>query len=114
MADLVVVVITAPSDKGRTIARAIVERGLAGSVNVLPGAHTVYRRQDGIRETEEVVLLVKTRSAAVTALSAAVQELHPYANPELIALSIEGGLPAYLGWLMQAVPLPEDDAPYFH
>jgi periplasmic divalent cation tolerance protein len=114
MAELVVVMITAPADKARTMARAFVERGLAACVNVLPGGHSVYRWQEGVRETEEVLLLVKTRSAALTGLSAAVRELHPYANPELITLPIEGGLPAYLSWLVQSVQLPEDEAPYFH
>jgi periplasmic divalent cation tolerance protein len=114
MAELVVVMITAPADQAQPLARAFVERRLAACVNILPGVHSIYRAQDEIAEADEVVLLVKTRSAAVASLSAVVRELHPYDNPELIALPIEDGLPAYLSWLMQSVPLPEDDAPYFH
>jgi periplasmic divalent cation tolerance protein len=114
MPELVVVLIAAPADQARPIARALVERGLAACVNVLPGAHSVYRWQGEIEEADEAVLVVKTRSAAVAALGAAVRELHPYENPELIALAIEDGLPAYLSWLVQSVQLPEDDAPYFH
>lgn len=114
MAELVVVMITAPADKARPMARAFVERGLAACVNILPEIHSIYRWQEEVEETEEVLLLVKTRSAAVPGLSAAMLEMHPYANPELIAVPIEDGLPAYLSWMVQSVQLPEDDAPYFH
>jgi periplasmic divalent cation tolerance protein len=33
------------------------------------------------------------------ALEAAFGELHPYKMPELLALSVDGGLEKYLGWI---------------
>lgn len=81
------------------LANALVEQQLAACVNILAGCDSVYRWQGGIERAHEVPLLIKTSEAAYPALESAVRELHPYDLPELIALKIDGGLPAYLGWL---------------
>ena len=44
-------------------------------------------------------LLIKTTAGRYTELEAAIRELHPYDVPEIIALPIAQGLPAYLDWL---------------
>ena len=42
---------------------------------------------------------IKTTRERYPALEAAVREVHPYDLPELIALPVESGLPAYLDWV---------------
>jgi len=37
------------------------------------------------------------------ALEAKIQALHPYEVPEIVALPLENGLPAYLGWVVGSV-----------
>ena len=59
--------------------------------------HSTYGREGEI-ETAEVSVLVKS-SEAYPALEAAIQELHPYEVPEIVALPIEAGSRAYLSWL---------------
>ena len=81
------------------IALAVVEGGLAACVNLLPRVQSVYRWQGAIESASEVPLLIKTTAGRYTELETAIRELHPYDVPEIIALPIAQGLPAYLDWL---------------
>lgn len=81
------------------IALAVVEAGLAACVNLLPRVQSVYRWQGAIESASEVPLLIKTTAGRYAELEAAIRELHPYDVPEIIALPIAQGLPAYLEWL---------------
>ena len=114
MSEFVAVLITAPEAEAQILARTLVERKLAACVNVLPGAHSIYRWNDEVQEADEAVLVVKTLRGAVAALNKALRELHSDDTPELIALPIEDGNPAYLTWIAQSVELDEDEEPYYH
>ena len=81
------------------LARALVEQRLAACVNVLAPTRSVYRWQGKIEWASEVPLLIKTMAARYDALEAAIKAQHPYELPEIIRLPIDGGLPAYLGWV---------------
>ncbi len=81
------------------IALAVVEAGLAACVNLLPRVQSVYRWQGAIESASEVPLLIKTTAGRYGELEAAIRALHPYDVPEIIALPIAQGLPAYLDWL---------------
>lgn len=81
------------------IARTLVDERLAACVNILPGLTSVYRWQGAVETGEEVLLLAKTMPRQLDALTARVAELHPFDVPEVIALDIRGGLPAYLQWI---------------
>ncbi|MGK2942281.1 MAG: divalent-cation tolerance protein CutA [Immundisolibacter sp.] len=81
------------------IAAALVEARLAACVTLLPGARSVYRWQGQLRRAEECVMLIKTRAADYPALEQRLLQLHPDQVPELLALPILGGNPAYLAWL---------------
>jgi periplasmic divalent cation tolerance protein len=59
----------------------------------------VYRWQGQIQSTEECVLLIKTREGDYPALERRLLALHPYEVPELLALPVLAGNPAYLAWL---------------
>ncbi|RMD78166.1 MAG: divalent-cation tolerance protein CutA [Gammaproteobacteria bacterium] len=101
---LCLVLCTCPdAESAGRIARALVERRLAACVNVLPGLRSVYRWQGRVEEAAEHLLLIKTREAALAALQRAVVELHPYELPEVVAVPITGGLPAYLAWVREGV-----------
>jgi len=92
------------------LARTLVERRLAACVNILPGIQSVYRWQGEIESADEIPLLIKTTTERYPALEAAIRETHPYAVPEIIALPITKGLPAYLRWVIEST---EPEAPHF-
>lgn len=95
---------TCPDEaSARRIATTLVEHGLAACVNLLPRVHSVYRWHGAVEHADEVLLLVKTTRAALPALQARLQALHPYELPELLAVECAGGLPAYLGWIADNV-----------
>jgi periplasmic divalent cation tolerance protein len=85
----------------QAMARALVEQQLAACVNCLPGVKSVYRWQGAIEEADEVTLLIKTAASRYAELEAVIKGSHPYQVPEIIALPLTGGLPAYLSWVVQ-------------
>jgi periplasmic divalent cation tolerance protein len=99
----IVALVTCPSAAvGETIGRALVEARLAACVNVVPGVTSIYRWEGKVVRDREVLLVVKTRPARFAALRRRVIALHPYTLPEIIALPVRAGLPAYLDWIAQA------------
>jgi periplasmic divalent cation tolerance protein len=96
----VVAMTTAPSEeKGAEIARALVEAGLAACVQLVPIARSVYRWQGKMCEEPEILCLIKTRRDRVDACRERVVALHPYAVPEFVVVSVDGGHLPYLQWI---------------
>lgn len=96
---LCVVLVNAPPDHAAPIARALVERRLAACVTVAP-VTSHYRWEGALHEDAESTLVIKTRSARVAEITAAVRALHPYDVPEVIALPLLArGNPDYLAWV---------------
>ncbi len=80
--------------------RAIVERRLAACVNILPGMISHYWWEGKVERGEEVIMIIKTRASLAESVRLAVKEMHPYTTPAILLLPLEGGDPAYLGWLL--------------
>ena len=84
-----------------SIARALVDRRLAACVNIAGPVTSVFRWDGEVREEQEQLLVIKTRTSRVRALREAYRELHPYDCPEMVEIPVSGGLPSYLAWLKQ-------------
>lgn len=98
--DAIVVLTTISSeDEAVGLIRELLERRLIACGTVVPGARSLYRWQGKIADEQEVLVLLKTRSARVEQLQGAFKELHPYKVPELLALSVDTGLEKYLEWI---------------
>ena len=96
-----VVLVTAPdAATAEALARRLVEERLAACANLIPAVRSIYRWEGEVQDDAEVLLILKTRKARVTALAARVQALHPYDLPEVIALTASGGSAAYLDWVI--------------
>ena len=93
----------ATASDAERIARALVERGLAACVNVVPGVVSIYRWQGAVHKEQELLLVIKTRAEALEALRTALVSLHPYEVPELVAWPIAAGHEPYLRWIDESV-----------
>jgi len=83
------------------IADALVGERLAACVNILPGVRSVYRWRGAVEHADEVLLVIKTAADRLDAVTARVTSLHPAELPELIAVEVVDGLPAYLSWVVE-------------
>lgn len=83
------------------LARALVEARAAACVNILPAGHSIYRWRERVEQADEIPLLIKSTAANYAAVEEIVRAQHPYDVPELVAIPITQGLPAYLDWLAQ-------------
>jgi periplasmic divalent cation tolerance protein len=81
------------------IAAALVEERLAACVNRIPGVVSTYRWNGKVCQDHEVLLLIKTTSERFDAVRERIVALHPHELPEVIAVDVERGLPAYLDWV---------------
>ena len=85
------------------VARTLVEERLIACANLLPGARSIYRGQDGVVDVREVVVLMKTRKQDWTVFLSRLHDLHPYDIPECIAVRVAAGAPKYMEWLDAAL-----------
>lgn len=81
------------------LARRLVEERLAACVSRVPLTASTYRWQGEVVEAAEVLLLAKTSTERQDALMQRLSDLHPYQVPEIVAIGLAAGLPAYLDWL---------------
>jgi periplasmic divalent cation tolerance protein len=79
--------------------RALIERGLAACVNILPGMVSLYRWEGAIERGEEVVMIIKTRASLAEPVRAAVKEMHSYTTPAILVIPLESVDSSYLEWL---------------
>ncbi len=93
------VLVTASSvSEAEAIAEVLIEKHLAACVTFLP-VQSRYRWQGKLERSQEYQLLIKTDLAQFTELMTQVQAIHSYEVPEIVAVPIIQGSPAYLAWL---------------
>jgi periplasmic divalent cation tolerance protein len=99
----VLMVITNLPDRAKAeeVAEALVAQGVAACINILAECTSIYQWEGKLNHTKEVPLLIKTTRAAYPRLESALRNVHPYELPELIAVPVTAGLPAYLNWVAQ-------------
>jgi periplasmic divalent cation tolerance protein len=97
----VLLVMTTLPDRAsaETLAESLVGSKVAACVNILAPCRSVYRWKDAVQHDEEHPMLIKTTPERYSELESAIRAGHPYELPEIIALPVERGLPAYLDWV---------------
>ncbi len=96
---LLVLTTLGSADEARNFVTGLVADRLVACGTILPGAASIYRWEGAITEENEAVVLLKTDASKWDALTAAVQERHPYEVPELLAFPVDRGMELYLTWL---------------
>ncbi|MCA1957000.1 MAG: divalent-cation tolerance protein CutA [Nitrospira sp.] len=99
---VLVVLVTAPNqEEADRLVERVVESHLAACATTVAGAESTYWWEGKLVKEREVLLLLKTTADKFSSLQQAIQQIHPYKVPEIIALPIKNGLPQYLEWVRQ-------------
>ena len=112
MSALVVVTTVGTEEEANRLARELVARRHSCCVNILPIQRSVYRWQGEICEDSEFMLLVKTLEEEYEKVEAAIQELHSYELPEILAFNVRRGEEGFLHWITACLSKeaePQDD-----
>jgi periplasmic divalent cation tolerance protein len=101
MAENVLVVLSTfgTVDEARRVARILVEERLVACANLIPGVESIYRWNGEVEVSSETMVVFKTVTDNFYRLENRLRELHSYEVPEIVALRLETGLPAYLRWV---------------
>jgi periplasmic divalent cation tolerance protein len=85
------------------VGRALVEAQLATCAQVVGPIESIYRWQGTVQSATEWLCLLKTTADRYPALEAALRSMHPYDEPEIVALPVERGSAGYLAWVRAGV-----------
>ena len=100
---VLVVLVTCPSRRSALqVAETLIARRLAACVNIVPGVTSIYRWQGKTERATEMLLVIKTTRPVFGRMKKAILAVHPYDVPEIIAMPVERGHQAYLGWVVQS------------
>lgn len=103
MGEILVLSTTDSLDMARTIAAALVQEREAACVNIVPGIRSIYRWEGKVADEGEFLLLIKSTAENFDRIKSRIRQLHTYKVPEVVALPITAGDPAYLAWLRDQV-----------
>jgi len=104
MTDAIQVITTTENrEDADRIAQRLVEDRLAACVQVLGPISSTYRWQGTVETAQEWQCLVKSRRQLYDQLEEAIRRIHPYDEPEILALPILAGSEGYLAWLGKQV-----------
>ncbi|MEM3659654.1 MAG: divalent-cation tolerance protein CutA [Thermoproteota archaeon] len=81
------------------IARILLDRRLAGCVQVLGPVSSLYWWKGKIEEAEEWLCVIKSREDLYEELEKTIRENHSYEVPEIITMPIVSGSRSYLEWM---------------
>jgi len=90
------------------LAETLIETRVAACVNILAPCRSMYRWEGAMQRDEEHPVLIKTTVERYADLEAAVRAGHPYELPEIIAVPVQHGLPAYLDWVAAETAVSRD------
>jgi periplasmic divalent cation tolerance protein len=100
MSEILLVLTNLPdANSAASLARKIVESRTAACVSQLSPCVSTYHWRGSIETSTEVTLLIKTTRAAYPELEKLIGLAHPYELPEIVAVPVMAGLPAYLDWV---------------
>lgn len=92
---------TEKKEDAEKIARNLVEKRLAGCVQILGPVTSAYWWKGNLESAKEWLCLIKSTKVLYPQVEEAIKALHPYETPEIIAVPIVAGSRDYLEWLKQ-------------
>jgi len=100
---LLVLITCSSREEAYKIAKHLVEKKLASCVNIVDNIHSIYWWMGNVEESDEALLITKSRSDKFEAIVEEVRKLHSYQIPEIIGLPIMIGFEKYIKWLNESI-----------
>ena len=85
------------------LAAQLVQERLAACAQVQGPIASAYHWRGDVEQATEWYCHLKTTVAVLPELRARLRALHPYEVPEIVAVPISEGDPAYLAWIEESV-----------
>lgn len=85
-------------DDATKIAKALLAAKLAACVQITP-IESFYTWKGEIANENELLLLVKTKTAHFEAAIKSIKSVHPYETPEIVATDFIAGFSGYFSWI---------------
>jgi len=82
------------------LARELLATRLAACIQIGATAQSLYHWRGEIETATEIPLAIKTRAGLYPRVEETIRRHHPYELPEIVAVPIAYGLPAYLAWIV--------------
>jgi periplasmic divalent cation tolerance protein len=97
----IIQIVTTADDRSviEKIGRDLVKRRLVACAQILGPIQSIYRWQGAVEDTNEWLLLMKSKAALYPVIEEEIRRQHPYEVPEIIAISIKEGLAGYMDWV---------------
>ena len=86
-------------EEAKNIGGELIEQNLAACVNLLENMISIYKWEEKLEESKEVIMIAKTRKTLMPKLIEKVNSLHSYDCPCILELPIQGGNPDFLSWI---------------
>ena len=86
-------------EEAKSIGQILVVQNLAACVNLIENMTSIYKWEEKLEESKEVIMIAKTSKTLMPKLIETVNSLHSYDCPCILALSIQGGNPDFLSWI---------------
>ena len=97
------IIVTTSENEAAHLLRALLEKKLVGCGNILPSVHSMYWWDGEIQSDRESLLLMETTDEKLPSAMAAIEQLHSYDVPKILALTPAEVNERYLGWLVDAL-----------
>lgn len=92
-------------EEGVSLAKGLVEGGLAACVQVLPQMRSIYRWKGEVQDDSEHLLLIKTVAERFAAVEEYLKANHSYDEPEIVAVPTSYVSDGYLKWVAVSLGL---------
>jgi periplasmic divalent cation tolerance protein len=84
------------------VSEELVTQNLAACANIGAPVRSIYHWQGKLEKSDETLVFFKTTRSRFDDFQTTLKSLHPYEVPEIVCVSVAGGLPEYLQWVRES------------
>jgi periplasmic divalent cation tolerance protein len=90
---------TETKETSEKIAETLVDKRMAGCVQIIGPITSIYRWKGKIEKAKERLCQIKTKRELYSEVEETILQMHTYEMPEIVSIPIIAGSKKYLQWL---------------